>query len=381
MKPVTVANSLSLDFNPTEDAGALVPDLVQLLPASGFTGRDGRGPFVFSAETLLTAFAEYGMPLPIDYEHQSLTAADKTDPTPAAGWINELVPLDDGTLWGRVEWTEQAREYIAAKEYRYLSPVFAANRQTGEIARMLGAGITNNPNLYLVSFNSRDDGGYTDETTQDGTALAMNQEQLTALLAALGLPEDTTPEALTAHVATLVTDLGTSLAETMIKADEVKTSAHTLATTQEELATVANSLTDAKAELETVANALEATKGELVAMTQRASDAEAALETLKVEQHKADIAAAIKAAVVAGKVTPAQAEHMHSWAAADFVGFKAFVESTDPVLGTAPATEGAPSTETTAHTLTAEQLAHCTKFGFDPVEFAANLVAIQNTNT
>ena len=46
-----------------------------------------------------------------------------------------------------VQWTDKARAMIAAREYRYISPVFPYNAVTGEVQKIVGLGLTNNPAL------------------------------------------------------------------------------------------------------------------------------------------------------------------------------------------------------------------------------------------
>jgi phage I-like protein len=127
------------------------PAWVQLLPASPFAGRDGRGPYRTHFAAVLGEFSANGLPLPIDYEHQTLNAASNGQPAPAAGWIEALQARDDG-LWGQVAWTPRAAERIAQREYRYLSPVFD-HTEAGEIIRLTSAALVNTPNLTLTALN------------------------------------------------------------------------------------------------------------------------------------------------------------------------------------------------------------------------------------
>ncbi len=138
-----------------ELAAGPVPEWVELIPAGEFSGRDGRGPYALDTEAVQAAFASWGMPLAIDYEHQAFNAADNGQPAPAAGWVN-AIDVRAGALWGQVEWTERAAGHVAAREYRFLSPVFDHDKQ-GRVLRLLGAGLTNNPNLYLTALNRRGD--------------------------------------------------------------------------------------------------------------------------------------------------------------------------------------------------------------------------------
>jgi phage I-like protein len=135
------------------DLGGIAPALVQLLPAGTFSGRDGRGPYRLDVQSVLSEFSKWGMPLAIDFEHQAIHAPENGNPAPAAGWISQLESKPDG-IWGRVEWTAKSTAMITAKEYRYLSPVFD-HTNDGTVARLTGAGLTNNPNLYLTAISRR----------------------------------------------------------------------------------------------------------------------------------------------------------------------------------------------------------------------------------
>jgi phage I-like protein len=125
---------------------------VHLIPAGSFGGRDGRGPYSLDAEAVLTAFSEAALPLVIDYEHQTQAAPENGQAAPAAGWVDELAIRADG-LYGRVTWTARAREMIQAREYRYISPVFEYIPDTGRVCGLVGAGLTNRPNLRLTALN------------------------------------------------------------------------------------------------------------------------------------------------------------------------------------------------------------------------------------
>lgn len=137
-------------------SSAAPPEWVMLIPAGEFSGRDGRGPFrlgdparVIAATTALAMEAG----VPIDYDHATDFAAPKGRPAPAAGWIQEL-EARDGALWGRVDWTPHGAAAISSREYRYISPVFQYSSD-GEVTRLLRAGLTNNPNLYLTAISAR----------------------------------------------------------------------------------------------------------------------------------------------------------------------------------------------------------------------------------
>ena len=292
---------------PEEDEAPL---WVQLLPPSGFAGRDGRGPYTYDAQALIAAYDKFGMPLPIDYEHQSITASDKTDATPGAGWIVEVEAREDG-FWGRVEWTRRAREFIVQREYKYLSPVFIAPE--GDVVEMLGAGLTNNPNLQLTAFSTLHRGDYTSQHNQEVTQ-TMNSE----ILKALGLAEDADEAAILAAIA--------ALAEKAAKADEVATEIGVEAN-----ATVADLVAHAQTRFATDLSTY-APKADLEAMSAKAATAETALAALQASVHTAAIAAVIDGAVAAGKLPPAQKEAMRKLAEQDLPAVEALMAAAPVIL-------------------------------------------------
>lgn len=90
--------------------------------------------------------------IPVDYEHQTLRAADNGQPAPAAGWVLPTEVTFDpaaGLVAARIHWTARAAAAIEAGEYRYLSPVFTFDPATGEVADLLHVALTNCPALDL----------------------------------------------------------------------------------------------------------------------------------------------------------------------------------------------------------------------------------------
>lgn len=120
------------------------------------TARDGRKFELADPQLLIAQFKQNDIDLPIDYEHQS-DRKRSSGPVPAAGWIKELKALASG-LWGRVEWTAQARELIASKAYRFLSPTFFYTKDGNVITRLKGAGLVHSPALHLKALASEDQG-------------------------------------------------------------------------------------------------------------------------------------------------------------------------------------------------------------------------------
>ena len=109
--------------------GGTVPEWVHILPLGNIEGRDGRTFSLPDAGAVIEAFAANGADLPVDFEHQAVNAAGKTGPIPAAGWIKALKATDEG-VFAKIDWTDRARDMIAAKEYRYISPVIVYDKAT-----------------------------------------------------------------------------------------------------------------------------------------------------------------------------------------------------------------------------------------------------------
>ncbi len=132
---------------------ALTDDLTRLIPAGRFEAPrgalSGAGPWFLSeagARAIMAGAAARSTDIVIDYEHQTLLAEQNGQPAPASGWIDprSLEWRDDG-LYGRVSWTAPAKQAIDADEYRYLSPVFPYDAETGEVLDLLHVALTNTP--------------------------------------------------------------------------------------------------------------------------------------------------------------------------------------------------------------------------------------------
>ncbi len=100
-----------------------------------------------SARLAVQAFEEHGTDLPIDYEHQSLGGvyASPSGQAPAAGWIKRIFAEPGIGLLAEIEWTDQARQQLAAKEYRYLSPVAIIRKTDRKLVAIHSAALTNKP--------------------------------------------------------------------------------------------------------------------------------------------------------------------------------------------------------------------------------------------
>lgn len=156
--PHTTGPAVALTLSDTDGQGQ-APGRIQLFPAGTFAARDGRpgnlrGVNATSwrltaqdAEAVIAHWQRTATPLVVDYEHQTQLAAQNGQPAPAAGWITSLEWEEGRGLFAGVDWTDKARAHIRAGEYRYISPVFAFDRQSGAVLRLICAALTNHPAL------------------------------------------------------------------------------------------------------------------------------------------------------------------------------------------------------------------------------------------
>lgn len=156
------------------------------------------------AESAVKWFDALGRKLAIDYEHQSLDRynARPDGLRPAAGWIGGLEVRDDG-LWATdVNWTDRAKELLAAGEYRYFSPViFWSDEDYSDVAGLGPVALTNDPAMHGVTplaaskglsangsnqaseiqIGVADDAGDTDVGWEPQSALQAAEEQIAVL--------------------------------------------------------------------------------------------------------------------------------------------------------------------------------------------------------
>lgn len=100
-----------------------------------------------AAHQIVATYNREGLDLVVDYEHQTLGGkyAAPDGAAPAAGWIKSLDAVPGVGIFGNVEWTPMGRQALAAKEYRYLSPVVVANKNGGRAVYLHSVALTNVP--------------------------------------------------------------------------------------------------------------------------------------------------------------------------------------------------------------------------------------------
>lgn len=281
-------------------AGNAAPKEFRLLPLGRFKSTDGSGRPAnvpggmwlldhHGAHSIAALSAGRASKRVIDFEHQTLRAADNGRPAPAAGWFATLEARPDG-LWAvDVEWTAQAAQMIADKQYRYISPVFPYDKRTGAVLGIAHAALTNDPGLD----------GLTDLAGAAALSALFPPEEMPmkALLAALGLSESATEAealaALNAKTAPIQVAALASQAPDPAKYVEIAT----LSAVRNELATATTELT-----------------------------------ALKAEKHEAEVGKVVTAALAAGKLTPAMEGWAKNLGKTDLAALNAFVEAAPVVV-------------------------------------------------
>ncbi len=213
----------------TRESTAAGPSEIHALrsaPLSG-TGAPGRvlvapwgevestnGSFVVddeAARLVLDAFSAHGTDLPIDFEHQTLGGpyASPSGQAPAAGWIKALTVEPGVGLFADIEWTEEAAQLLAGKQYRYLSPVAIIRKTDRRLVGIHSAALTNKPAIRgmeaIVNRTETDDDGATDVTP------------MMRLREALQLDDEANTEIVLAAAGRRITELETAAKERYVE--------------------------------------------------------------------------------------------------------------------------------------------------------------------
>jgi phage I-like protein len=284
-----------------KDVEGKVPAEIQVIPYGHHD--TPKGPFRLDdegARGIIAAFEAQTNDMVIDYEHQ--TIADPPVEAPAAGWIKKLVNRGAEGIWAVIEWTERAKQYIANREYRYVSPVFLKRVSDNRVIRLINVALTNQPNIDGMVPLANKLGFEGDTNTKEAT--------MKELWKLLGLSEDAKEEAAIAAVNKLKIALeGKSVI-------------------------IAN-----KGVLDALGLAESATESEIIgtieAMKQShtsIADVVKELNTLKSGLIQRDADGAVEMAMKEGKITPAQKDWALDYAKRDLEGFRVFVSKAPVVV-------------------------------------------------
>ncbi|MGN5220500.1 phage protease [Aeromonas veronii] len=346
---------------------------VQLFPAGRFNARDGRptepagGHWQLDdaiAADLLVRLSGRQTDIVVDYEHQTLNAEANGKPAPAAGWITpRSVEWRSGVglFATAVDWTDSAKAHIAAREYRYISPVFSYDRQSGAVLNLLHVALTNYPAIdgmdaLVASAAAR---FMADEASPKENV--MNREQLIALL---GLSADASDE-----------DISTAMAALKARGDTVNT------LTQEVAALKASS-----AKLETENGALKvavaAAKGGTgqpdpakFVPTEVAEELKKEIAALKAKFTTNEVDELVKGGLEDGRLLPAQEKWARELGASNTAALKSYLDSTTPIAALKGRQTNDISQPKKEEDLSPEAIAICKSMGVDPKDYLKTLNA------
>ncbi|MGB7650878.1 MAG: phage protease [Gallionella sp.] len=188
------AKFAALSYALVSDAQGVTTE-AHLLPAGSFRSDDIRpvdcAAWLLDAEIaarVIAVAATKRNELLIDYEHQSLRAADNGQKVVAAGWIPNTLEFRDGKglFATNIAWTADAKRMIAAKEYRYISAVFYYDGETGEVLELVSVALTNTPaidGLDALTQAALSRGALTIFSTTGDADMATDKEAIAALTA------------------------------------------------------------------------------------------------------------------------------------------------------------------------------------------------------
>ncbi len=342
--------------------------LLQVTPAGSFNPADGREmdspPWWVnqaSATKVIERFRARRTPPVIDYEHQTLNKEKNGQPAPAAGRMLDLQWIEGKGLYAVAKLTQRAREHIDAEEYLYFSPVFEYSRATGEVLAIHMGALTNNPaidGMEPLSLLAAATAAFLSTTQQESTV-----NLLQALIASLGLPENTTE----ATAVTALTAMGPLKDLGAVRAQA------TAACTA--LALPANATADA---VTAACSSLRSAGG-------AAPDPAKYVPVGVVEELRTNLAAlsskvqgdavekAVSGALEDGRLLPAMAEWARDLGKTNMAALTAYLEKAQPLPalagtqtgGKKPGADGG-----NASTLTADEVAVAAACGLTPEQFA-----------
>lgn len=182
--------SNSLSFEESGVHSQTPHKLVKLLPLGLI--HSTKGDFLIdndAFQSIRCKFVDRKLQIPIDYEHQTL----KDMQAPAAGWITDIILKSDG-IYGAVNWTERAMEYLKNREYRYLSPVILTQGKERRAVALHSVALTNTPAIDgmepIINSNKPSE----EELPQEETETGVGKSSLEALSALLQLDPSATIE-------------------------------------------------------------------------------------------------------------------------------------------------------------------------------------------
>lgn len=351
--PADVAVIASAIAVPVQDGA--VAKRFRIVPFGTFTGRDGRGPWHLRdkahAERVITATKAFlnGVDLLVNYDHQSEFSAvpGVGGLAKAAGWVNpDTLEVGDDGIYATAEWTAPAEAALQAREYRYYSPHFRADKATGELTRIVNVGLTNSPNIEVSALASQGAGDLKEGSPMKRFATLLSATALTAL----GLTAESEDEAAINAIDKLIENAGKDAAVLASVRTKFK-----LADDAGEEA-VLNAITAAAAPADP-------DPAKFVPI-----DVLKDVQTRLGELQEDKVLNCVNEAIEQGKLTPAQKDWALKLGKQDMSELNSFL-ATAPVFKGGKVIEGRPATETSK--LTEEERVVCSTMGWSEDEFLA----------
>jgi phage I-like protein len=332
--------------------GAVKTDFLVLPYGDPIEARDGRKWILRAGDHAARVLAATratlgGTAMMIDYDHQAAYAADGVgNRAEAAGWVSDIRAEADG-IHVTVDWTDDARAALAARKYRYISPDFRFSKASGEVTRVIRAGLTNSPALDLPALAHVR--GATPGEVPDMKTLTLASTALTALAAAFAVKPDELDEA---KVLACVADL--------VKARDGNAAA--LASLRTELKLDADA--DEAAVLAAVQSVAKAGAPDPSKFVPKAGYDELAARLSAIEE--ARVLASVDQAVADGKIAPSMKQWAIDLGKKDEPALAAYIAGSVPFAGAATI-KGEPKIE--KGKLSAEEKAICTMMGVSDADF------------
>jgi phage I-like protein len=284
-------------------ANAAAGELVRIPVAMVARGYKGKQKFSVTRgdlDSIVRNFRKRGTgDLVIDYDHSTDFSAGAGEPVPAAGWLKAIddAPDANGVLWGQAEFTERASKMLAARDYKYVSPVVVWGKRDKDSGEPQGTtltsiALTNSPLMEKLPAIAFSDGWQTE--IDRGDAAVKGQQRVVKLIMA-------------DRVARTVRVVADDNTESIVALEGLEAAPRVI--TMSDVKRGAEGRYDF-ASLETGGDVLIASEVFRGATVQRELDD----------------------AVKAGKITPAQRRFYEKLAASDLQGFRGLVETMKPAV-------------------------------------------------
>jgi phage I-like protein len=133
-------------------SAALEPDAAGAYPTEFRIFKAGanvtsKGTTIFdeqAAADVMKHYAQKGVDMMIDLEHESTDEPVRPDSRDARGWFN--LEVRNGELWAvNVRWTPDGARRLAEKTQRYISPLFYERKEDGRVAWLVNVALVGDP--------------------------------------------------------------------------------------------------------------------------------------------------------------------------------------------------------------------------------------------